>query len=444
MASGGLSGDLRKCRHTVRSNIARASGYATVSLLALTAVIFDGIALVSFALVAIIASVLGDGRVFRLFADRAEFRSGRLVGLVEYAAIATVLAAAVFLEWFPRPLFTGVVLLVGIGYFGAELARLARSDRLTETTGFITVGFVAYTGGHIIGAGLSISDLATIGLLAMAGALVGAMFRAAWWARHDGIIMFVLAVILFGLFSLEAPTTETVVIAIVTSIALAYLALLIRAASITGMVTGVLMVFLTIVYGGLSWVLMLVAFFGIGGLATKYKYADKRTRGVAEANRGARGSGNVLGNTIVALVALLGFAATSGDLGLVFAFAFAGAIATALSDTLSSEIGGLYDDPMMITSFERVAPGTDGAVSVPGTGAGIVGAGVVAAIFVATGPAGILGGVVVTVAGTLGMLTDSLLGAVLENRLVGNHSVNTAATFTGATLSAVVVFVGLI
>lgn len=428
----------------MRSNITRASGFAVVSLLSLTAVIFDGFALVSFALVAILAAVIGDGATFQIFADRAELRSGRLVGLTEFAGVATVLAAAVILGIFPLELYVGLVPLVGIGYLGAELARLARSDRLTETTGFITLGFIAYAGGHIIAAGVDAFDPAVIGMLAMAGALTGAMMRAAAWARHDGLIMLALGVFLLGLFTLETPSIETVGLGIGVSIALAYFALLIRAASITGMVTGVLMVFLTIVFGGVDWVLMLIAFFGIGGLATKYRYADKRTRGVAEANRGARGTGNVLGNTLVALVAVLGFAAVSGAAEVLFAFAFAGAIATALSDTLSSEIGGLYDDPMLITSFDRVAPGTDGAISVPGTVAGALGATVVATIFVVLGPASLTGGAVIVVAGTVGMLADSLLGAILEGRVIGNHGVNAAATLTGALLGSIAVIVGFV
>ena len=46
-----------------------------------------------------------------------------------------------------------------------------------------------------------------------------------------------------------------------------------------------------------------------------------------------------------------------------------------MSDTLSSEIGGLFDRPRLITSFEPVDPGTDGAVSWQGELAGVVGAG---------------------------------------------------------------------
>ena len=445
-ASGRLSADLRKCTSTVGVTITRAAGYAAVSLLALLSPVFEGGSLVAFALVAIVGAVATDGPVFDFFADRGEFKNRRLLGLIEYAIAASVLAAGVVLNLIPVELFAGTVLLVGFGYFGAEMARLVRSDRLTETTGFITIGFMAFAVGHLAGTGLSDADPAAVGTLAMAGALMGALFRAVVWARHDGLMMLVLAVILGGLLLLPFPSVEIVGLAIVISIILAYLALMIGVASVAGMATGVLMVFLTIVYGGLEWVTMLIAFFGIGGIATKYRYVDKRSRGVAEANRGARGTGNVLGNTLVALAAVIGYAAVTGEQSaqLFFSFAFAGALATALSDTLSSEFGSLYDNPLLITSLDRVAPGTDGAVTLPGTVAGAIGAGLIAALFVAFGPAGLIGGFVILAAGTVGMLVDSMLGAVIEGEVIGNHGVNAMATLAGASIAAVGALIGLV
>lgn len=428
------------------STFERAVAYAAVSCIAVVAAVFEGAALVGFAVVAILAALASEGRLFRLFADTAEFRTGRLLGLIEFAAVAAVLAAPTVLDLYPTSVYMGTVLLVGFGYFGAEFARLGRSDRLTETAGFITLGAFGYALGHALGAGITDVELALIGALAMAGALVGALVRATMWTRHDGLLMLVLAVVLGGLYLLPAPSAKTVSIAIGTSIVLAYLAMLIGVASVAGMATGVLAIFLTIVYGGVEWVAMLVAFFGIGGLATKYRYLDKRARGVAEANRGARGTGNVLGNTLVALVAVLGYAGVSGDAGAqeLFAFAFAGAIATALSDTLSSEIGSLYNDPLLITSFDRVAPGTDGAVTFQGTLAGAVGAGIIAVLFVVLGAGTPTAGAFVLIAGTVGMLTDSLLGAVLEGDMLGNHAVNAMATLVGALVAVLAVVGGLV
>lgn len=417
-----------------------------MSLLAVTAVVFDGFALAGFALVAIASSVLERGRVFSFFADPAEERVGRLVGLTEFAAVASVMAAAMVLGVVRVELFVGVVFLAGFGYLLAELAKVIRGDRLTETIGFVVGGLVGFALGFALGGFGEAVDPARVGFFAMTGSLTAALIRAATWARHDGLIMLVVVVLLSTLATTPAPSVETVAVATGVSLVLAYLALLIGAASVPGTVTGVLTVFMTIVLGGLAWVAMLVAFFGLGGLATKFRYEDKRRRGVAEPNRGARGTGNVLGNTAVALVAVVGYASVDGEalLGSVFLFAFAGSMATALSDTLSSEIGGLYDDPLLITSFDRVSPGTDGAVTVPGTLAGAAGAAIVAALFVWLSPdAGPWTGIVVILAGVVGMFVDSLLGAAFEGRLVGNHGVNTIATLSGAVVASSVPIFGV-
>jgi uncharacterized protein (TIGR00297 family) len=214
-------------------------------------------------------------------------------------------------------------------------------------------------------------------------------------------------------------------------------------ASVTGMLTGVFLGFLTIVLGGIGWFVVLVAFFSVGGLSTKFRYEEKRARGVAEDNDGARGSSNVLGNSAVAFAAVVGFAASAHvSFGVpadaAFGFAFAGSVAAAMSDTLSSEIGGLYDQPRLITTFQPVPPGTDGGVTWQGEVAGLVGAALVAALAALLmplpGPAAVVTGVV-TVGGVAGMTVDSLLGATLEGDRVGNEAVNLLATLTGALVS---------
>jgi uncharacterized protein (TIGR00297 family) len=191
------------------------------------------------------------------------------------------------------------------------------------------------------------------------------------------------------------------------------------------------------VLGGFSWFVILMGFFGIGALSTKYRYRQKQLRGVAEANEGARGTGNVLGNAAVAMVAV-GAAAAVSPTSAVYLWsqlAFAGAMATALADTLSSEIGGLYDDPRLITTLEPVAPGTDGAVTVQGEVAGLTGAVVIAAVaMMGFGlPVGAL--VVITAGGMVGMHVDSLLGATVEDLYIGNELVNLLATLVGAVVA---------
>jgi uncharacterized protein (TIGR00297 family) len=108
-----------------------------------------------------------------------------------------------------------------------------------------------------------------------------------------------------------------------------------------------------------------------------------------------------------------------------------------MSDTLSSEIGGVFDRPRLITTLKPVEPGTDGGVTWQGELAGVLGAGIVALIAVALfDSVGSAGGGVILAAGVAGMTVDSLLGATIEGGRLGNQSVNFLATLSGAVVGA--------
>ncbi|MFD1527049.1 DUF92 domain-containing protein, partial [Halolamina salina] len=217
-------------------------------------------------------------------------------------------------------------------------------------------------------------------------------------------------------------------------------------ASVEGMLSGVLLCLAAIGLGGPGWFVLLLTFFGVGTLSTKFRYEEKADRGVAEENEGARGLGNVLGNAGIALVAVVGFAAApelpiDADL---FRLAFAGSLATATGDTLSSEIGGLFDSPRLVTTGERVPPGTDGAVTWQGELAGVVGAALVGVLAVAVlgltrSPPVVVA--LVTVGGVVGMTADSLLGATVEGDRLENETVNLLATLSGALASVLLTVV---
>jgi uncharacterized protein (TIGR00297 family) len=106
------------------------------------------------------------------------------------------------------------------------------------------------------------------------------------------------------------------------------------------------------------------------------------------------------------------------------------ALAEAAADTASSEVGQVFGGwPRMITTLRQVEPGTDGAVSLAGTLAGVVAAGVVAA----AGTLALSGDrrmfTVSCAGGVFGLLFDSLLGATLEERgWLNNDAVNFLST----------------
>ena len=113
------------------------------------------------------------------------------------------------------------------------------------------------------------------------------------------------------------------------------------------------------------------------------------------------------------------------------------ALAEATADTLSSELGEvLGGQPFLITTGQRVLPGTDGAVSLAGTLAGTMGA---CAVLLAT--AATIGlrprAAIAAGAGALGgLFFDSLLGATLERRgWLNNDAVNFLSTLAAASLA---------
>lgn len=392
------------------------------------------------------AMVTSEGPLFDLFALPADRAEGRLYGLAVFVLAATVLGIIAETSTMSTAVFVGTVLLLGYGNLTEQLASQWFEDGAVLAGAFVIGGTVFGVGGHAatrwIGDPGAITWLPEVVFLAVSGALLAALLRQVLISYDDPVVMLAVGVLLWLLERLEPGLGQVeVLVAVAVVFGLGIVAYGLGTASVAGMLTGVLLGLLTIVLGGVGWFLVLISFFAIGGLATKFRYEEKVSRGVAEANEGARGSGNVLSNSAIALVAVLGYAAAGAtvvpiDPGL-FLFAFVGAVATALSDTLSSEIGGVYDGTRLVTTLEPVEPGTDGGITWQGQLAGLAGGSVVAGITVTLFPeVGVVGAVVIVGAGFLGMTVDSLLGATVEGRWVGNQSVNFLATLAGALFGA--------
>ena len=173
--------------------------------------------------------------------------------------------------------------------------------------------------------------------------------------------------------------------------------------------------------------------------ATRIGRSRKERLGTAEARRGRSGSQVAANLGMAALVASdpvnvwlldsrwLPRPAHAGALLLAMPLA---ALAEAAADTVSSEIGQVLGGrPRMITTMRAVEPGTDGAVSVAGTLAGLVASAIVAG----AGSWAMRGDFALfklSCAGAVfGLLFDSLLGATLEKRgWLNNDAVNFLST----------------
>jgi len=426
----------------VTSRLRRASAFAAVALLALAAPRLGQATAGPFAVVAALAAFgVREGPVFELFARPGDRRDRRLNGLAGFALAAAGLALFATIPTVPMPtsVFAAAVLVVAVGNVGKELARIGTADDFLLVTGFVVGGFLGGLAAQTAvvaqtDAGL---DVPLFAFLAAVGALASALLRAVFLARDDPVVILSTGFLLWLFAELvRTVSPEGVALALGVTVGLGYVSYALGTASIAGMLTGVLLGLLTIVLGGVGWFAVLIAFYAVGGLAAKFRFQEKADRGVAQENQGARGTGNVLANSAVGLAAVVGYAATQRVAApeYVFAFAFAGAVATAMADTLSSEIGGLFDEPRLVTTFERVDPGTDGAVTPQGELAGLVGAllvGLLAAVGMPLGD-GLVGGGVVVAGGVTGMTVDSLLGALVEGDRIGNQLVNLLATLSGA------------
>ncbi|MGD0801570.1 MAG: DUF92 domain-containing protein [Terracidiphilus sp.] len=186
-----------------------------------------------------------------------------------------------------------------------------------------------------------------------------------------------------------------------------------------------------------------LAVFVLTFIATRLGRGRKELLGTAERRQGRSASQVAANLGVAALVSnevVLSWIAGSGWFSrlvqtpmLLFAVALA-ALAEAAADTVSSEVGQVLGGrPRMITTLRRAEPGTNGAISLAGTLAG-VGA---AAIVAIAGSLALGGGAkmfwISGAGGVFGLFFDSLLGATLEQRgWLNNDAVNFLSTAAAA------------
>jgi uncharacterized protein (TIGR00297 family) len=139
-----------------------------------------------------------------------------------------------------------------------------------------------------------------------------------------------------------------------------------------------------------------------------------------------RTTGNILGNSGTAVLALI----------LGFQFGFFAALAAALADTLSGEIGLLSKKkPVLITNFKQVEPGTDGGITRLGLMAGVFGAAVIGGVHFALYQDQFLF-LVLVASGFFGSIADSFFGAILERqKKLGNAEVNFLGSLSGTLMA---------
>jgi uncharacterized protein (TIGR00297 family) len=209
-----------------------------------------------------------------------------------------------------------------------------------------------------------------------------------------------------------------------------------EAGACTGGLLGVL-IFLGARFTGLA---MLGAFFLLGSTASSWKLPAKRRLGLAEENKGRRTAAQAFANGGVAAIAsLCGWLYPAH--ASIFQLMVAGSFAAATADTLSSELGNVYGRRYYdILTLRPGTRGVDGVVSVEGTALGLAGSVLMAGLY-GLGFGFSLHCLWIVLAGAVGNLADSVLGATLERRhFLSNNAVNFLNTLVGAVTAALLRF----
>lgn len=210
-----------------------------------------------------------------------------------------------------------------------------------------------------------------------------------------------------------------------------------RTVDLSGVVAGFLVGFL--IYLFLDWrgYMLLLAFFVIGSGATKFGYKTKAAHKIAQEGGGRRGARHALANAGVATACAV-FAAATGH-PVLFGIAFAGAFATAAADTASSEIGQVLGRrTFLLTTFRPVPRGTEGAVSLEGTLAGVIASLAIAALGAALDLYPWAAVLPIVLAAFVGTTFESLVGGALEKRqLLDNEALNFLNTLVGGLVAVI-------
>jgi len=192
-----------------------------------------------------------------------------------------------------------------------------------------------------------------------------------------------------------------------------------------------------IVWGTLGWSgYVIVAFYFIAGSAvTRVGMREKEERGIAEARSGARGPGNVWGSALTASLCAIATLWVDPSLQGLLLLGYVASFCTKLADTTATEIGKAYGQrTFLITTLQPVPRGTEGAVSLEGTVAGVVASVAIALVGWSVGAIDLLGVAYCVLAAFLATTAESVIGATIEGKLdwLTHDLVNIINTTLGA------------
>jgi uncharacterized protein (TIGR00297 family) len=192
-----------------------------------------------------------------------------------------------------------------------------------------------------------------------------------------------------------------------------------------------------LIWGTINWqgYLAIMFYFLVGSAVTKVGIKQKEAEGIAEKRQGERGPENVWGSALVATICALTSLFVPTSIKELLWLGYVASLSTKLADTCASEIGKAYGKTTyLITTLQPVARGTEGAVSLEGTLAGVIGSIALAVVGWAVGLIAPVGIAWCAIAAFIATNIESLIGATLQSRFawLTNEVVNVINTFIGA------------
>ncbi|QFS48017.1 TIGR00297 family protein [Nostoc sphaeroides CCNUC1] len=188
-------------------------------------------------------------------------------------------------------------------------------------------------------------------------------------------------------------------------------------------------------------------YFLVGSGVTRIGMAQKEAEGIAEKRSGARGPENVWGSALTGALCALGVGIINSGFIVpssqslvpnpqsLLLLAYVASFSTKLADTTASEVGKAYGkSTFLITTLQPVPRGTEGAVSLEGTLAGIVASVAIAFVGWGVGLIDLLGVAWCVLAAFIATNLESVIGATLQSKYtwLTNEVVNIFNTLIGA------------
>jgi uncharacterized protein (TIGR00297 family) len=195
-----------------------------------------------------------------------------------------------------------------------------------------------------------------------------------------------------------------------------------------------------IVWGCLEWqgYGVVMFYFLVGSGVTRIGLERKEAEGIAEKRSGQRGPENVWGSALTATICALLTLIFTPDWYPFLILGYVASFSTKLADTTASEVGKAYGQrTFLITSLQPVPRGTEGAVSLEGTIAGIVASLLIALVAWGFGMISLGGIGLCAIAAFVATNIESVIGATLQSRWswLTNEVVNIINTLIGALLA---------